>query len=105
MKVEVAVPGSRPLTVLYGLCGRKATLNMNNFITCRVSIRCHIWPWLMNLVTLHRVVFYDFSFDCFSEGLAYKTGRLVQPIVQGNSVFSDKMGQEIGPAKDTEVLK
>ena len=59
----------------------------------------------MNLVTLHRVVFYDFSFDCFSEGLAYKTGRLVQPIVQGNSVFSDKMGQEIGPAKDTEVLK
>ena len=47
VKVEVAVPGSRPLTVLYGLCGRKATLNMNNVFTCRVSIRCHVWPWLI----------------------------------------------------------
>ena len=31
MKVEVAIPGSPSLIVLYGLCGRKATLEDDDF--------------------------------------------------------------------------
>ena len=44
VKFEVAVLDSRSLIVLYGLCGRKVTLNLNSSVIAHRSLTLHHLP-------------------------------------------------------------
>ena len=56
--------------------------------------RCYVWLWLSFSVRLFLSCFTIFqSLDYFHQYTAYKTGRLVEYIVQVNSLFR-VMGQE-----------
>ena len=97
MKVEVAVPGSPSLiVVMVSVDVKQHSTNERNGVTGCVSMQgARLWLCKFSGV----VVNHAFSPDYFHGCIADKSGRRVQPVVHGSSLFrvSEAMAMTIGP--------